>query len=136
MAFLNWSQSFSVGVKAFDDEHKGLMAIINELHDKLQAGKGKDVLASILDKLIRYTVEHFQHEEAELKRLGYPKFREHQAQHEKLKVKVTEFRNRLTIGYNGLIAIEMMKFLKSWLEQHILHDDKAYGNHLNSKGLH
>jgi hemerythrin-like metal-binding protein len=135
MAFLNWNPGFSVGVNTFDQEHKGLIALINELHDKMHAGQGKEVLGAILKKLIDYTVRHFEHEEIELKRHGYPQLREHQAQHDKLKQKVTEFHNRLTIGYNGLIAIETLKFLKSWLEQHIQQEDKAYGRFLNSKGV-
>lgn len=135
MAFMNWGPHFSLGIRAVDQEHMRLVVIINELHDKMQAGQGKDVLASILDQLILYTVQHFEHEEALLKQHGYPQLIEHKAQHEALKQKVGEFNNRLTIGYNGLIAIEMLKFLKNWLAQHIQQEDKAYARFLNSKNL-
>jgi hemerythrin len=133
MAFLYWGPQLSLGVSTFDDEHMGLIAVINELHDSMQAGQGKDVLGKILDKLIDYTVRHFEHEEIELTRHGYPQLREHKSQHEKLKQKVAEFKNRLSIGYSGLIAVEMLKFLKTWLEQHIQQEDKAYAKFLNGK---
>jgi hemerythrin-like metal-binding protein len=135
MAFLNWGPNFSVGVAAFDREHQGLMAIINELHDKMQSGQGKEVVGAIVKRLIDYTIRHFEHEEVELKKHGYPQLRDHQAQHDALKQKVSEFHNRLTIGYNGLITIEMLRFLKSWLETHIQQEDKAYGLFLNGKGV-
>lgn len=135
MAFLNWNPAFSIGVEAFDNEHRGLIQLINDLHSNMQAAKGRDVLDSILDKLIAYTLEHFEHEEIMLKRHGYPQLREHCEQHQRLKQKVGEFRNRLSIGYHGLIAIEMLRFLKTWLERHIQQEDKAYAVFLNSKGI-
>ena len=135
MAFLNWGPHLSVGVAAFDREHQGLIAIINELHDKMQAGQGKDVLAGLLKRLIDYTINHFEHEELELKNHAYPQLRDHQAQHAALRQKVREFHNRLTIGYNGLIAVEMLRFLKSWLETHIQQEDRAYGRYLNGEGI-
>lgn len=135
MAFLNWHPGLSVGVKAFDQEHMKLISLINELHDSMQSGKGKDILGSVLNKLVDYTATHFDREEAEFKRLGYPHLRAHQQQHEKLKQKVGEFRNRLSIGYNGLITIEMLRFLKAWLEQHIQREDKLYGKFMNGKGI-
>jgi hemerythrin-like metal-binding protein len=135
MAFLNWGPHLSVGVAAFDQEHQGLVAIINELHDKMQSGQGKDVLGGLLKRLIDYTITHFEHEESALKQHGYPLLREHQAQHQALKTRVTEFHNRLSIGYNGLITVEMLRFLRSWLEQHIRQEDRAYGRYLNSKGI-
>lgn len=135
MAFLNWTGDFSVGVAAFDREHMGLIAIINELHENMQAGQGKDVVGTVIKKLIDYTGRHFEHEEIELRRHGYPLLREHHAQHEALKAKVGEFHNRLTIGFSGLIAIEMLRFLKTWLQQHIQQEDKQYGRFLNGKGI-
>jgi hemerythrin len=135
MAFFTWNPAFSVGVPAFDREHMGLIQMINDLHGAMRDGKGKDALDGTVAKLIDYTTKHFDHEEAELKKHGYPKLREHCQQHEDLKLRVREFRNRLTIGYNGLITVEMARFLKTWLEQHILREDMHYSHFLSSKGI-
>lgn len=136
MPFLRWNPSFSIGVEAFDVEHQELMRMINDLHQDLQAGKGQDAGQAIVTRLIDYTAVHFAHEEAELQRHGYPQRRLHREQHEKLKARVAEFHARLTHGQNSLIAIEMLRFLKTWLEKHIQSEDRHYGAFLNAKGIH
>jgi hemerythrin len=135
MAFFKWNPAFSVGVVTFDREHMGLIEMINDLHDAMRDGKGKDGLDVTVARLIDYTTKHLEHEEGELKKHGYPQLREHCRQHEELKLRVREFRNRLTIGYNGLITVEMARFLKTWLEQHILREDMHYSQFLGGKGV-
>ncbi|MCC6132451.1 MAG: hemerythrin, partial [Acidobacteria bacterium] len=56
MSLITWSDELSVGVSAFDNQHKRLVALINELHDAMSAGKGSKVLGKILSELADYTV--------------------------------------------------------------------------------
>ncbi len=134
MAFLNWSDEFSTGVAAYDAEHKKLMAMINELHDAMTAGTAKSKLGDILDRLVTYTVEHFNHEERVLARHNYPGLAEHKRQHELLKKQVLEFRAKASSGAS-LFSIELSKFLKDWLLQHIQREDKKYGAFLEAKAV-
>jgi hemerythrin-like metal-binding protein len=135
MAFLTWSEEYSVKVKMFDDEHIHLMELINQLHDGLHSGKAKDVLTKVIDEMIAYTTNHFKHEESELRKYKYPHLREHIDQHELLRESVIEFRSRLTHGFSSALAIEMSKFLKVWLLKHIQVEDMQYGAYLNSIGI-
>ena len=55
MPLMNWTEKLSVGVAVIDDDHKKLVAMVNELYDAMQAGRGKDTLGRILDGLVQYT---------------------------------------------------------------------------------
>jgi hemerythrin len=49
---------------------------------------------------------------------------EHRAMHEALKAQVFEHRSNLGSRTDLLLASEMLSFLKDWLLQHIMVDDK------------
>lgn len=77
MALITWNENYSVKVKQFDDQHKKLIDMINELHDAMKVGKGKDVMEKILAGLIQYTVTHFANEERLMKQHNYPDYEQH-----------------------------------------------------------
>jgi hypothetical protein len=55
MPLMEWNASLSTGITVFDNDHKKLVALINELYDAVSAGKGQDAMGKILDALIDYT---------------------------------------------------------------------------------
>ena len=59
MSLINWSDNYSVKVAKFDNQHKNLVNMINEMHEAMRSGRGKDALKPILQKLVNYTVQHF-----------------------------------------------------------------------------
>lgn len=134
MSLLTWKDEFSTGVTQFDDEHKRLIAMINELHAAMLASRSQDVVQTVLKKLVQYTQIHFRHEEEAFARTGYPDARAHAAQHQKLTDQVMAFvaSGRET---NAHLSIDVLKFLKLWLLEHIEKSDKAYSAHLNANGI-
>jgi len=52
MALFVWQDSYSVGVKVLDEDHKKLIGIVNELHDGILAGKSREALGPVLDRLV------------------------------------------------------------------------------------
>jgi len=134
MAFFTWSDSYTVGVRRFDAEHQGLIQITNELFDGMKAGKGKDVLAGVLAKLIRYTEQHFASEEEVMGAKGYANLQAHVAEHRQFTRKVKEFEAQYRAGAVA-ITIEVLDFLRDWLVTHIGGTDKSYMTYLNEKGV-
>lgn len=132
MALLNWDNNYSVGVGAMDDEHKKLLAIMNNLYDSMKAGKSKEVLDQVFQDLIDYTKFHFSDEEALMKQVNYPGLNEQLIQHKELTNKVLEYQNKFKTGAL-FVSIEVMDFLKNWLINHILRSDKKYGEFINKK---
>lgn len=72
MALIQWDDSFSVKVAEIDQQHKRLIVMINELHDAMKQGKGKDALGKIINGLISYTATHFDTEERYFDQFEYP----------------------------------------------------------------
>jgi hemerythrin len=134
MALLTWSDKFSVQVRQFDEEHKQLMNLINQLHDAMKTGQGKEVIGDVLKGLITYTQNHFAAEERLMKAHGYPAYGNHKKEHNNLTMKVLDFQKGFTEG-SALLSQTVMTFLKEWLTNHIQGVDKEYGPFLNGKGV-
>ncbi|MFA6979107.1 MAG: bacteriohemerythrin [Ignavibacteriaceae bacterium] len=134
MALINWNDSYSVKVKEIDGQHKKLVDIINELHDKMKEGKGKEVMEKLLNELLDYTVLHFAFEEKLLNTNNYPDSKTHIKLHSDLIEEVKAFRKKYESG-SAMLSLELMNFLKKWLVEHILNSDKKYSAHLNANGV-
>lgn len=132
---MTWNENMSVGVRVLDEDHKRLVAIINELHDALKTGHGKDALGKVLDELVSYTKSHFAREEQFFTKTGYAGSAAHKKEHEDLTKQVLEVQRKFKNGETGGLSLEVMVFLKDWLTNHIQGSDKKYGPYLNSKGI-
>ena len=134
MPQFNWDQSYSVKVKRFDDDHQQLFRILNQLHDGMKAGRGKDVLQGVLEQLLQYTERHFAGEEQVMKSAGYPQLQAQIEQHRRFTDKIKEVSAKHKSGSVGL-TVDVFDFLTSWLKQHIVGVDKQYSDFLNAKGI-
>ena len=135
MSFIEWTDELSVGVAVFDDEHKKLIDMINDLYDSIAAGASEAAVRRVIDSLVEYTFIHFGHEEMYFDEAAYPHAAEHAAVHADMKRQVFEYRERLDRDDSTDLAVEMLKFLRDWLAQHLMVEDKKYGAHLNAKGI-
>lgn len=135
MPLMSWNDKMSVGVDAFDNDHKKLVAMLNDLFEAVQAGKGKDALGKILDGLVSYTKEHFAREERQMQQHAYPDFAAHKKEHDDLAKQVLEVQKKYNSGQTATLSMEVMNFLKNWLIKHIQGSDKKYGPFMNAKGV-
>jgi hemerythrin len=135
MPFISWSIALSVKIAMIDTQHQKLVDIINELHDAMMMGKGKDALASTFIRLGEYTRTHFAAEEGLMKTYGYPDFTAHKAEHDRLTQQVKDLTEQLGQGKYTL-TMETNLFLKEWLVNHVMGVDKKYSGYLNAKGVH
>jgi hemerythrin-like metal-binding protein len=124
-----WKDAYSVRIPRIDTQHKGLIALINDLHTAMLEGRAKAALSRIVDELVEYTVQHFAFEESMLLQHGYSALAEHQLLHKKLCSQVFDLRDKFRAG-KITVTIETMEFLKNWLSGHILSADMAYSREL------
>lgn len=134
MALLEWTAKYSVNIKEMDEQHKKLFDMINELHDAMKGGRGKEVLGGIFTGLIQYVGTHFAAEERLMSAHAYAGYIAQKAEHDKLTKKALELQKNFQEDA-PVVTMEVMNFLKDWLQTHILGSDKKYGPFLNSKGI-
>ncbi|OHD55535.1 MAG: hypothetical protein A2Y33_00830 [Spirochaetes bacterium GWF1_51_8] len=134
MPFVEWKDELSVGVQSIDAQHKNLLGIINELHDAMQHGKGKDALFSVFEKMSQYADEHFTYEEKILTDHNYPLLAGQKAQHEEFTRKAEEFKEGFDSG-RALISVSVLDFLRDWWVSHIAQSDKKYASFLEGKDV-
>jgi hemerythrin len=132
---MEWNDQLSVGVAVFDDEHKNLVGMINELYDSLGAGIDDVALRHVADHTVEHAMIHFRHEEMYFREAAYPAAEEHAALHEGFKQRVFTYRDRIGHENTAALAEELMQFLRAWLADHVLVEDKKYGVYLNAAGI-
>lgn len=123
MSYITWSDSLSVGNTFIDKDHRRLVELVNELHDAMTAGRGKEVVGKTLAALIQYTAEHFRREEDEMARINYGQSLTHKQEHKKLVTHVLELQKKFADG-KTMLTVEVSKFLKEWLVNHIMKTDQ------------
>lgn len=131
---MNWNQSLSVNVSLFDDHHKKLIDLVNQLIEAMKRGDGNNALGGVLQSLVNYTATHFSSEERLMQSKGYPDYAKHKAIHDSLVKEVMDLQAHHKAG-KSLMTIKVMKLLKEWLVSHIQGEDKKYGPFLNSKNV-
>lgn len=130
MSLITWDASLSVGVPELDIQHKKLIGMINDLHNAMASGQGKDILSRLLSGVITYTCVHFRNEEKLMQAANYPDYAAHKREHDELTAKAEALKNRFDSGQT-MITIDVMNFLRDWLKQHILGTDRKYTPYLN-----
>ncbi|HTT61120.1 MAG TPA: bacteriohemerythrin [Bryobacteraceae bacterium] len=127
-----WKPEYSVLIPEIDAQHKRLFALAAELHAAMAQGKAKSVLEQSLAQLVDYTQVHFAAEEQYMARYDYPESIAHKAQHDQLTAQVIDLQKRFARGEQAL-SINLMVFLKNWLEGHIAGSDQRYSAYIRSK---
>lgn len=125
-----WQDSFALGLPEIDDQHKTLFSLMNRLWSALVLKAGTEELLDIIGELEHYTISHFAAEETFMRVTQYPRFIEHKQAHDKFVERLAVEKANLASG--KVIGIALLHFLKDWLVNHILIQDKAYAEEYQS----
>lgn len=120
-----WRDEFSVGIPEIDVQHKRMVRFINDLQAAMLGGQGDDALQSIFDELFQYVQTHFVLEEGLMSQAGYPALARHRKEHKRLARNAGALRDKY-LGSKLGISLEMLEFLRQWLDSHIMEYDQAY----------
>ena len=132
MSMFEWKQDYSLGHADIDGQHKRLFELASDLHSAMTQGKGKDTLSKTLANLVSYTKMHFATEERLMQTHHYPEYAEHKAAHDALTARVLEFQKEFDAGRVGM-TVQLLQFLKDWLQHHIAETDRKVASFLKSK---
>ena len=131
MAFIDWNPGFSVGSLVLDQQHKALIALINQLHATMLRGALKEDMRRVFSELVVYTESHFKCEEGVMREAGYPELAAHRLEHVEFVRRARDLQGQLIAG-KFTVSMDLLRFLKSWLSEHILGSDQQYAPFLNS----
>lgn len=124
MSGIEWSERFSVGVPMLDDQHKGLIEIINSMQNEVDASTMFDVVM----KMFNYAAVHFDTEEKLMRSRAYPQLDQQVREHKAFLAKATEF-SALDFS-KAAVCAQVESYLCEWLTHHILEVDMQYRNRL------
>jgi len=120
---LEWNDAMSVGIKAIDDDHKALLALIIKLSNSIENYHDQATIEAIFSELEKYIVYHFTREEAIMREVQYKGIEGHIKSHQRFIDAVPKLKNTLLTTDSKQVAEETLFFLFDWLINHILGED-------------
>ena len=132
MPFALWTDTMRIGIERIDEQHRQLLDTINDLHEAVGAGKGREVRDALFQELGEYVGTHFGTEEELMRRHGYPDLDSHKRAHDGFTAKVRAFRQKAA---EGDVSDEVLSFLKDWLVNHDILIDRKLGAYLIERGV-
>ena len=127
MTLLQWSDDLDVHVDAMNSEHKELIRLMNDVSDANATGVRASV-AGALERLVAYTVKHFENEEAYMASIDFAGLATHKLIHKDLLDRVGRFVSDFHDSGGAQLPKAFFDFLKFWLLSHIQGIDTKYGN--------
>jgi hemerythrin-like metal-binding protein len=132
---IQWSEKFSVGVKALDEQHQQIIGMLNRLVSTPEAeDANSETVSEILTTMTRYSLEHFKTEEGLMKAHGYPDLVEHRQEHIAYRRKAIDFSTASSLGVESVPQI-LVTYLMDWWTHHILEEDMKYKSFFAEKGV-
>ncbi len=131
--YLEWKDSYLVGVEEFDQDHQHLIGIANQAIAAAEADTKFADVRDLLDDLIEEAVVHFENEERIMGDVDYPGLAEHQEAHNQLIRTFIKYKSELK--FKRLEVSEVAGFIIDWLVVHIKTFDMNYGAYFKTRGI-
>ncbi len=134
MELITWTNEFEFGIESIDNQHRHLAALINTVSEHLNGDSQKEDVALAFLDLVEFVREHFDFEEDLFSKYNYPETQSHAASHTMLLAELDQIFDGKKPSHDVMSA-ELDRYLKKWLINHILVDDKKYAKHLIASGV-
>ena len=122
MSLIEWDEKYSVGVAAVDHEHRELIGLVNEAHDRLMRPGGEEAVKDFLGEIFARISAHFALEDKIMRARNYDRYDAHKADHERL---LDEIRDIMDDYEDGELFSEALfaQQLKTWFAGHFRSHD-------------
>lgn len=126
VALIEWKDSYSVGVADVDYEHREMIDLINDLHERLSRQAGDLDTAAFLGKIFQTISSHFALEERFMQEKGYDQFSQHKTAHEQLLDEIREIMDNYEAAPDDS-STELSRRLDRWFTEHFkTHDARLH----------
>ena len=130
----DWQQDLGTGVEEVDIEHDLQIALVQQLHASVLAGRPAPVLAEILTRLEDTSNVHFMSEELLMRLHSWERYDLHTEEHRRLLVELQALRKIFEREDRVELAAGVER-LKGWLASHIRGMDRAFAAYVRRGGL-
>lgn len=134
MALVPWKDEYAIGVPAVDHEHRQLLQMINDLHERLlrparPGGAEKETVMGFLGEIYARISAHFALEEKEMRERRYDQFDDHKQDHERLLDEIRDIMDRYEddAHYDDQV---LARQLSDWFAAHFRTRDARLHRHL------
>ncbi len=119
MPLLEWRDDFKTGNPSVDHEHRELIELINELHEKLlETGRNRDEVADFLGEIYAKISAHFALEERLMREKDYEDYKIHKDDHDRLLNEIGNIMDDYdNEGFTNM-ENELSKRLENWFAKH------------------
>ena len=119
-----WIDSYVIGDPVVDAQHQQLFKLANRFLD----AKDKGALTLCAMELYKYTREHFQYEEALMRKFSFPDHKAHMEGHNRLIARLNLVGN--SIENNTLNMQELEEFITDWALYQIPNEDAKLASYV------
>jgi hemerythrin len=122
---VEWSQDLECGIEIVDEQHKGLLTMLNELfsHSGGTTQEEHEFFRTVLERAVDYVKNHFSTEENIMKQVGFDGYEEHRKIHETFIALALE-KAQVFQQDKKVSLVELTMFLKDWVLTHVAVMDK------------
>jgi len=124
---ITWNATFSCGIKLIDEQHKQLVALVNDMFNHITGNdeQEREYFNKVIKEAINYIKVHFATEEKIMRFAKYEGYAEHKREHDAFIL--TVITNILAYKSRDRVSLlSFTKFLKNWILSHIAVMDKQY----------
>ena len=127
---VTWLDSYSMGIKVIDDQHKWLLDFVNEIFNHATGNEEEERLwfKDVVQQAVQYVKDHFVTEEKFMFVTKFPGYAEHKKSHEEFTLTVLKSVKEFEAG-KRLVLEKLAYFLKDWVLTHVAVMDKQYGDY-------
>jgi hemerythrin len=118
MKVLEWDDSYSIGVRELDFQHRQMVSLLNTAHDQLTSDTPAEDLELTLVELVDYATYHMNCERRWLKVSPAIDYIQSQYSDDQLRHKVIKIHNYYyKRGQN--CSLKILTFMNRWITKHI-----------------
>jgi len=120
-----WNDDLSCGIALVDEQHKGLIALVNTMLEQVDDGhlQERESFNAITAGIVSYVGNHFMTEEKIMLDAKLSGYDAHKKEHDNFKLAFAEYIRNYESG-NEFALPKFTKFLKEWILSHIAQVDK------------
>jgi len=125
---IEFTDELKTGVEVFDEHHRRLVELINQVYELLREGKKEEAMRVFTEELIAYTEYHLTEEEKFMQEIGYPEYEQHKKVHDIFRKEILRLKPAVESGDVEAFK-QQLALAWGWLFNHIAKTDKKYGEY-------